>query len=530
MMHRPHTVALALAFYALLPTGPAAAVDARPLRQETSSTTEAQRAALDELLGNEQLVVAGQALDVPSLRRLYEASGHELLWAGRGERVAALDAAFGKAAEDGLDFPSPPLLPATSKAAGPVERDLLLSDAALRFATALATGRVRPETWEDDWAVPAPSFDAVAGLERALHADKLGPWLAGLAPVDARYVHLKAALAHYRDLAAQAPWPKVPRGPTIKPGMKDERVGVIRQRLIAEGYLPDDATGDDTFDPALEEAVRNFQLRHGIVGDGTVGARTVAAMNVPARARVEQIELTLERWRSLPRDFGRNYVFVNVPGESLEVFDGDLQVMAMKVVVGDPNHPTPVVQSRIHAITFNPSWRIPVSIGQKEIAPRLKADPRYLEKNDMIQKGSYIFEQLPGPKNPLGQIKFETPNKFDVYLHDTSTHMSFERVARALSHGCVRVEDARQLADYILDGPKWHPEQIEQAIASAETRKVDVVRHLRVSILYFTSFVDLDGTIQFRDDIYGRDKRLRAALEGNAPYVAVNPKPKPGVG
>jgi murein L,D-transpeptidase YcbB/YkuD len=148
----------------------------------------------------------------------------------------------------------------------------------------------------------------------------------------------------------------------------------------------------------------------------------------------------------------------------------------------------------------------------------------------MVQKGSYVFEQLAGPKNPLGQIKFETPNKFDVYLHDTSTHQTFERVARALSHGCVRTENARELAAYVLSGPKWNPEEIEKVIASMETQKVDVVRHLKVAILYFTSFVDADGTIEFRDDIYGRDKRLRTALQSGSASVAVNPPPKPGVG
>ena len=147
----------------------------------------------------------------------------------------------------------------------------------------------------------------------------------------------------------------------------------------------------------------------------------------------------------------------------------------------------------------------------------------------MVQKGTYYFEQLPGPKNPLGQVKFETPNKFDVYLHDTSSPSAFARAARALSHGCVRVENARGLAAYILGGPKWGTEEIANAITLGETQRAEVVRKLRVSILYFTSFVDADGTIQFRDDIYGRDKRLRAALDGSLPANSVNVKAKPGV-
>jgi L,D-transpeptidase YcbB len=396
-----------------------------------------------------------------------------------------------------------------------------------------------------------PSAERGQSNGRRIGTDnRLGPWLASLAPVDLRYVRLKSALALYRDLARKGPWPQIAGGPTIKPGTTDERVGTLRKRLIAEFYLPidmaprlaelpvdlaDDSAGvvvvssAEVFDATIEQGIRAFQRRHGIVEDGAVGARTMAALNVSPRARVEQIALTLERWRSLPRDFGKNYVLVNVPGESLEVFEDGRPVMAMNVVVGDPGHPTPVVQSHIAAVTFNPTWRVPLSIGKAEIAGKVRADPHYLEKNQMVQKGTYYFEQLPGPKNPLGQVKFETPNKFDVYLHDTSSPTAFARAARALSHGCVRVQDARGLAAYILGGPKWSSEEIANAINVGETQRADVVRKLRVSILYFTGFVDVDGTIQFRDDIYGRDKRLRGALEGSVPVNTANSKLKSGV-
>ncbi len=515
-----------------------------------------RHAAVQRLLeGEGALVVAGQTVDGAALRRLYQGHGYDLLWIGHEDRVATLGAAFDSAVDDGLDLPLPLADPRKVASANPVERDLLLSDGALRLAAALAVGRARPEQWEDDWAIAAPSFDAVTGLDRALATDRLGPWLAGLAPSDLRYVRLKSALALYRDYARHGNWPQLPGGMTLKPGMIDERIGTLRKRLIAEAYLPPEAAqpaavvtrtdlpadlADDAnaappgkpgelFDPVLEQAVREFQKRHGIVEDGEVGPRTVAALNVSPRARVAQIALTLERWRSLPRDFGKNYVLVNVPGESLEVFEGGTRVIVMKVVVGDPGHPTPVVQSRVAAVTFNPTWRVPTSIGKAEIAPKLRADPHYLEKNQMVQKGAYVFEQLPGPKNPLGQVKFETPNKFDVYLHDTSSPTAFARAARALSHGCVRTEDARGLAAYILGGPKWNAEEIDKAIALGETQKADVVRKLRVSILYFTAFVGADGTIEFRDDIYGRDKRLRAALEGAAPMRTVDFKTKLGV-
>jgi murein L,D-transpeptidase YcbB/YkuD len=520
------------AICALLPLGPIAAAPAGSATPTPPSfaATEEQRAALQRLLESDDLTtIEGQVVDGAALRRLYQLRGYDLLWARHDDRFASLAAAFDAAAGDGLDLLAPLPDLRKLKGFGIVERDLLLSDSALRFATELAVGRVRPEQWEEDWAVAAPKFDAVAGLDRALATEKLAPWLAGLAPSDPRYLRLKAALARYRDLARQTAWRQIASGPTLKPGMIEDRVGKIRDRLVAEGDLPSDHIGDDSFDATLEEGVRAFQKRHGIVEDGAIGARTTAALNVSARLRVEQIALTLERWRSLPREFGKNYVFVNAAGESLEVFEDAVPVMTMKVVVGDPLHPTPVVQSRIAAVTFNPTWRVPTSIAKAEIAPKIKRDPHYLEKNQMVQKGAYVFEQLPGPKNPLGQLKFETPNKFDVYLHDTSTHTSFERVARALSHGCVRIENARGLAAYVLGDAKWNPDEIEKAIALAETQKAEVARRLRVHILYFTSFVDADGTIEFRDDIYGRDKRLREALQGSISIKTVSSKPRSGV-
>jgi murein L,D-transpeptidase YcbB/YkuD len=523
-----------------------------PLLAATSLAASDQRHAIVQSLleGAVAPVIAGHMVDAAALRRLYQLHGYDLLWVDRDDRVTALASAYDSAADDGLDVLGPLPDPRKVKTADAVERDVLLSDSALRLAAALAVGRARPEQWEEDWAIAAPSFDAVAGLDRALSENRLGPWFVGLAPSDLRYVRLKSALALYRELARHGNWPQVAAGPTIKPGMIDDRVDTIRKRLIAEGYLPSDTAprvvelpadiADDSagavaigsaeiFDATIEHGIRDFQRRRGIVEDGAVGPRTVTALNVSTRARVEQIALTLERWRSLPRDFGKNYVFVNVPAESLEVFEDGRPVMAMKAVVGDPGHPTPVVQSHIAAVTFNPSWRVPLSIGKAEIAGKVRADPHYLEKNQMIQKGTYYFEQLPGPKNPLGQVKFETPNKFDVYLHDTSSPTAFARAARALSHGCVRVENARGLAAYILGGPKWGIEEIANAITLGETQRADVVRKLRVSILYFTSFVDADGTIQFRDDIYGRDKRLRAALDGGEPANMVNFKAKPGV-
>jgi L,D-transpeptidase YcbB len=516
MVVRRQHLLLALALLAISPAGIAAPVEPQAF---DNATVEQARAALQQLLAQDPSpVIAGRTIDAPLLRRLYEMRGFAPIWADRSDRVAALTAALAAAADDGLDL-APAGQTSFGRPLAAAERDILLSDAALRLATFLAAGRTQPEQWEEDWAIHAPVLDAATGLDKALGRDRLAAWIGGLAPVDPRYLHLKEALSRYVELARQGGWPQVPAGPTIKIGESDPRIPTIRRRLIIEGDLPADATGDETFDPVLAQGLFVFQTRHGILGDSTIGARTIAAMNVTARQRVEQIALNLERWRSLPRDFGKNYIFINVPAAMLEVFEDGAPVMKMRVVTGDPKHPTPVVQSRIQAVTFNPSWRIPSSIVKNEIAPKLKLDRRYLEKNEMV-RGPGGLEQIPGPKNPLGRIKFETPNKFDVYLHDTPSRKSFARVVRAESHGCVRLEDARGLAAYVLKAPRWTPELIEQAVATGETQRTDPGRRLGVSILYFTSFVDDDGTVEFRDDVYGRDKRLRDALDGPPPRTA----------
>jgi murein L,D-transpeptidase YcbB/YkuD len=527
MMVRRQAFLLILAVLAVAPAvGSAAPVEPQAFQ---SPAVEQPRAALQQLLAQEPApVIAGRAIDAPRLRRLYEPRGYAPIWTDRIDRVAALTAALAAATDDGLDL-APVVQTVLARPLAAAEREILLSDTALRLATSLATGRTQPEQWEEDWAIRAPLFDAATGLDKALGGDRLAAWIGGLAPIDPRYLRLKEALARYREIARQGGWPQIPSGPTIKIGESDPRIPTIRRRLIIEGDLPEDTTGDEVFDPVLAQGLFAFQSRHGILGDSAIGVRSIAAMNVTARQRVEQIALNLERWRSLPREFGKNSIFINVPAAMLEVFEDGAPVMKMRVVTGDPKHPTPVVQSRIQAVTFNPSWRIPSSIIKNEIAPKLKRDPHYLEKNEMI-RGPGGLEQIPGPKNPLGRIKFETPNKFDVYLHDTPSRNSFGRVARAESHGCVRLEDARGLAAYILMPPRWTPELIEQAIAAGGTQRTDPSRRLSVSILYFTSFVDADGTVEFREDVYGRDKRLREALDGVTPRsLSVIAKARPEI-
>ena len=491
---------------------------------------EGEDAALTSLLaGDGGLRLAGRSLDREALTKLYAARDYRPIWLAAPEREAALVRALSGAAAHGID-PAAFSVPAAS----PEERELLLTDAFLRYAMALAQGRVRSSAIESDWALPAPAFDVEATLDRAASGDP-EMVLAGLAPLEPAYQRLQAALVRYRAIVAAGGWPRVPEAGKLMLGDSDPAIAKLRRRLIAEDFLPADATGTE-FDAALEGAVRRFQADHGIAVDGRVGHDTYVALNVPAGARLEQIRDNLERWRETPRDWPATRIEVNVPAAWLTVIEHGAAGLSMRAIVGAEQHPTPVLRARMNAVLFNPPWNIPASIIRKEILPHARRDPHYLDRNHYVYVGATgrsPLQQLPGPDNALGRIKFELPNIYDVYLHDTPTHPLFSRVIRTLSHGCVRLEDPRDLALYVLAGGKtaWSLDDIDGAIAQGDTRRVPLAHSIPVYLLYWTAFVDPDGAVEFRDDIYGRDLRLAAAMDARDAgerLAAVPLPPAPG--
>lgn len=450
-------------------------------------------------------------LDRAAIEPLYEKRNFEPIWTE--ERIQSFHRALNEADSHGIDAAGFMVL-----AMRPLDRELLETDAFLRYAAALARGRVTPGDIETDWRIASPSFDPGKVLDAAVATD-VATVLADLAPHDPAYERLRQALAHYRELA-KTPWHQLPTKTPLRPGDQNDTVRQLRDRLAAEGFLAPppayDTNGDPSlYDDGLTAAVAKFQTTHGLTVDGSAGPATLASLNVSAATRVKQIRLNLERWRSLPRIDATTRVEVNAAAATAVLYQDDRPTKVMKAVVGAVIHPTPVLRARLQSVLFNPPWKVPSSIIENEIRPAVKKDPRYLQRNGYAYVdvgGGKELEQLPGPKNALGRIKFEMPNPDDIYMHDTPDKRLFALSRRAFSHGCVRVEDPRDFARLVLDSPDWPPDAIDRAIATGQTQSVPLKKTIPVYMLYWTAFVDADGTVEFRDDLYGRDKHLADAL------------------
>jgi L,D-transpeptidase YcbB len=437
-------------------------------------------------------------------------------------------------------LPTPALPLAADQVADWADLDLLLTDAYLLFSAHLFRGRVNPETLHNDWVLVDHPVDITAVLKTAVTEAQLEQVLDLLRPAHADYTGLRTALHTLRKVAEQGGWPQVPEGPTLRREDRHARVLPLRQRLHIGGDLPEvQMPGEpDRFDDRLHEAVLRFQRRHGLTPDGLVGQKTLQALNVPVQQRIRQVELNLERWRWLPSDLGRRYIVVNTADFSLRVVAHGTVAMQMRVVVGRPARRTPVFSAPLTHMVIHPQWTVPPTIAVEDILPRLVEDPGYLEQNgialyhgwnadgmpidpfavDWRLYGKHRFPfrlvQAPGRLNPLGKIMFLFPNKFAVYLHDSPARDLFGRVQRDFSSGCIRVEDALSLARYLVkDDSDWSPARLQELIDSGRRQVVHVKRPLPVHLLYMTAWVDHDGGVQFREDIYGRDLALDQALE-----------------
>ena len=415
--------------------------------------------------------------------------------------------------------------------------ELLLTDAFLIYGAHLLAGRTDPMTIHSQWFANRREADLAQVLENAIRENQIGQSLRRLLPPQDGYARLRDALAKYRDIAAQGGWPSVDPGPKLEKGASGDRVGQLRKRLQSSGDVLAIATANPIFDESLVDGVKKFQMRYGLEPDGVVGPATLEVLNVSAEQRVEQIRVNLERWRWLPQDLGGRHILVNIPNFEMYVREGKEVVLRMRAVVGRNYRKTPVFSSEMTYLVLNPYWNVPPNIAVQDKLPLIRKDPGYLVEqkmkvyqgwgaeareidpfsvdwNQIAARGfPFRLRQDPGPLNALGKFKFMFPNQFNVYLHDTPSRELFSRATRNFSSGCIRLENPMELAEYLLkDDARWSRARIMSVLNSTIDHSVPLPRRIPVHLLYWTAWVDDEGTVQFRQDIYDRDAPVAAAL------------------
>jgi L,D-transpeptidase YcbB len=335
-------------------------------------------------------------------------------------------------------------------------------------------------------------------------------------PVYRQYGFLKTYLKKYRGIQQAGGWPVIKADKkSYKKGDSSAVIKAIRKRLALSGDLATD-NQSILFDEELETAVKLFQHRYGLKEDGVAGKNLLREMNYPVEKKIEQIIVNMERCRWLPVAFNKDYLVVNIPEFRFHAFENDRPVWSMKVVVGKSIHETAIFTGTMKYVVFSPYWNVPPGIMKNEILPAVRRNKNYLERNHMEWNGNSV-RQVPGPWNALGKVKFLFPNSHNIYLHDTPAKDLFNLDQRAFSHGCIRVEEPKRLAMYVLrHQPEWTEEKIDSALNASKEQYVTLKHPVQVLIAYFTAWVDAKGNLNFRNDLYKRDARLAKMILENS--------------
>lgn len=537
---------------------------------KTTTAAHDMGVRLSRRLAGDDRTIGGEAMDLATLRRFYAARGNAPVWlAPAAQREeggtyvpagAAVLATLRDSSSHGLD-PRAYHAEAITRLAGAgdggdrAERELalelLLSDGLLRYASDVRAGVVKPRSAGSDIDLDAPVVDRVAAARRVADSADATAALAALAPTGETYEGLRRLLSDLRAIERAGGWPALdlaagaPR--KLEPGQSDPMIPSLRVLLIALGDLPASARDAENpndvnaYDEIVQGGVKHFQSRHGLEDDGVIGPATLAALRTRLPDRVDQVIVNLERVRWRPEFKGR-HVRVNAPDYRLTAYDNGAVIRDMRVIVGTRDRRTPMFSSEITSVVLNPTWTMPVKLAREDYLPKLLKNPRYLAEHgftvyagwgadaevldsasvDWASVGRGIggmrLRQDPGPMNPLGRIKFNIRNDFDVYLHDTPSRGKFDRSARALSSGCVRLGDPSWMADFVFaDMPAWDAAGRQQVIDSLETRTIGLRTTVPVHLLYRTAWLGEDGAPRFRADIYDRDEELLAAMRRAAP-------------
>jgi len=569
MTHRSvFAIVAALATILFAPSGAfaqqPAPVAAPPLSALASPLAEAIRERIDRLRYEEQQDQRGaRIIGTELVARYYEAQQFQPAWQDTA-KLDELVAAIEDLRNDGLDPHDYHLealqsyrldvrmkTPLTLQDRANLE--LLATDAFMLGLYHVYVGKVDPVKLSSQWNFsqrPIPSFEE--GLQRfsaRLAAGEIREAFESARPSHVWYQRGRDRLKEYRAIATAGGWPAIPDGPTLKPGMSDARMPVLRKRLeITKDLVLTPANGatvdPNLYDATLEQAVKAFQERHGLTPDGAIGPGTRSAMNVPVEQRIDQIRVNLERARWTLHEIKGEFVLVDVAGFDVSYFRNDEPIWTSRVVVGKDQRETPIFRSKITYVVFNPTWTIPPGILVKDKLPVLKRNPGALKAmNIRVLDGSgrevnpysvnwnkfgpsrlppYQFVQDPGPNNALGLVKVMFPNPYLVYLHDSPAKSLYEQDQRTFSSGCIRVQKPFELAELVLNDPQWNRQSMDAVIATKQTRTVNLKTPVPVLILYWTAQPRPDGQVNFRNDVYGRDPATLAALNSDFRVPVIN--------
>lgn len=408
-----------------------------------------------------------------------------------------------------------------------------LSTAFVNYAQDLNAGRLDPKSVTRENVIYPDAISEAKILSQGKKTRFITAYLRLLAPHTPRYERLKAALGNYRKMAAAGGWEAIEEGEVLKPDMDDPRVPALRRRLAVSGdYVgPTDLVSTKYQGPVVK-AVEYFQKRHGLEIDGVVGGNTLKQLNVPIEDRIATMEYNLERRRWMQDDYGRYYIFANLADQVVKLVRDEKTLHAELIQVGLPYHRTPVFTDEMEYIEINPYWNVPKSIAVNELLPKLRQNPGSLAADNFevlignravspvnVSWSAYSkshfpvrLRQRPGGKNALGRIKFMFPNRFNIYIHDTPSKQKFDAASRFFSHGCLRLRDPFKLAEVILREQGWDREKIDATVASGKRTVVNLETKIPVHIAYMTAWVNKDGSVHFRRDVYGRDATLGRAL------------------
>jgi murein L,D-transpeptidase YcbB/YkuD len=509
------------------------------VQADTSWETQSSRYLEQLLKSNPQRL---PDLAEPAVEAVYNEGKYKLLWSnaeGRLNRAYDLLHVIIHAEDEGLK-PSDYYLEDIRKYWGSnvlgesVYLDLLLSAALCRYSNHVYSGKFIAADLDVDWHIHNKPLDAHRLFANVAKNESIDNLLNALPPRHSGYQSLKKQLSRFRDFEQQGGWQQFAPGPALRTGVQHKQVVQLRQRLQMTGDLVESPIqGMDIFDRGLAEAVERYQQRHGLTVDGSVGPQTRLSLNITVAEKIRQIRINMERWRWMQRNLGKRYLIVNMTGFELYIMENGSSVLAMPVIIGKAYRSTPSFSGLLSYMEYNPYWTIPTNMVLEDMVPRQINDASFLAKRSIrLYRGwgenareidpqtvnwrkldkdrfPYWLRQDPGPKNALGQIKFLFSNPYEVYLHGTPDKHLFDRVVRTFSSGCIRVKDPVRLAAYLLnDGSLQMEEEVLANVHLGTNQGVNLPIAFPIYLVYWTAWVDQDGGMNFRHDIYGRDTLL----------------------